>query len=328
MSVKGLQTNPPATLTPASYPEKATGFTIVELLIVVAIIGLLIALLLPAVNSARESARRNTCQNHLRNFALAIQNYNSSKNKFPPAATTEPEHSIITYLLPYFEEQVTYERINLKLDWDQGPNEEFEKTVNLGGILYCPSAPETRTRQLFGKIRTDHINQLHACDYAPVHSIDTSAPDIQRLIEAQRIVSRGEPNDAKWHGILRKTPTPNHDIVTTLQVGDGLSKTFLFFEAAGRPQYFDGGRPVNDKNITSFRWGSPALSVRIDRTCSDGGQLVNCTNSDELYSMHPNGLTIAKADTSVIFLNEEVDPETFVVLYTRNAKDILANPID
>lgn len=307
-------------------PKKTTttGFTLVELLIVVAIIGLLVALLLPAVNSARESARRTSCQNNLRNFSLAIQNYNTSKNRFPPAATTEPEHSVITYLLPYFEEQVTYDRIDLKLDWDQGSNEEFEKKVALGGILYCPSAPETRTRKLFGKVRTDHISQLHVCDYAPAHSIDAASADIKRLIKQQRIASRGEPTDVAWHGILRKVPTIRNDVVTTFQVGDGLSKTFLFFEAAGRPQYYDGGRPVHDKNITSFRWGSPALSVRIDRTCGDA-QLFNCTNSDELYGMHPNGLMVAKADAAVTFLNQDVDPEIFVSLYTRNAKDIVAD---
>ena len=93
--------------------RRARGFTLIELLVVIAIIAVLIALLLPAVQQAREAARRIQCKNNLKQFGLAIHNYESSVGSFPPGRTGFPMvFSAHAQLMPYFDAANLYNGID------------------------------------------------------------------------------------------------------------------------------------------------------------------------------------------------------------------------
>lgn len=136
-----------------AHGVRQIGMTLVELLVVVAIIGTLIALLLPAVQGVRESARLLQCGSNLRQLGIAIQAHQEARRLLPMTVasgtvdvstdTFDPRggtsHSWIVQLLPFLEEQPLYDRFDLKqslfLAAGNQPGPEAERLA----ILVCPS---------------------------------------------------------------------------------------------------------------------------------------------------------------------------------------------
>lgn len=95
---------------PARRFAHRRAFTLIELMVVIAIIGILIALLLPALQVAREAARRASCINNLKQITLAVQGYESAQTFYPPAfcwsgtvGDTSGNWSVHARLLPYLD---------------------------------------------------------------------------------------------------------------------------------------------------------------------------------------------------------------------------------
>jgi type II secretory pathway pseudopilin PulG len=176
-------------------PKKRRRFSILELLAVMAIIGLLIAFLLPATRSARPAAYRMQCSNNLKQIALALLNYQDTYGTLPPAYIAAedgtPLHSWRVLVLPFLEQQPLYDRYRFDEPWN-GPN----------------------NRKL-----AEHIPQVYRCpSYAPDRKLRGNAATDDELL-TQYVVLTGE-----------QTPFPGSRLVNTKEIEDGASNTLMVVE--------------------------------------------------------------------------------------------------
>ena len=235
------------------------GFTLVELLVVIAIIGILIGMLLPAVQQVREAARRATCQNNMRQLALAALNFESSFMHFPTAGDCsdgywDPSRQLTRVfeienmgwayqVLPYMEQNNAFDQRAVSGIWLGGVPAVAELSIP---TFTCP----TRGQRI--SLNSFHPFPLMLSDYAGMARGWADENGI-RLDSWGLTFSRWEnPNpaeqDSVWTGIIAKgghvrngSGTPQvfrYTKVNTSSVYDGTSNTIMFMEKAANAEFY------------------------------------------------------------------------------------------
>lgn len=294
-------------------PRRA--FTLVELLVVIAVIAILVSLLLPAVQSARSAAHRIACANNLRNIGLALNTYATRNRKFPPGGITRgPCCSTKSYIswtisiLPDLEQQPLFEAYDAA-QYNEDPVNEFVRQANVA-IYNCPSE--------------EGVDDLDRPESGPGNSLlyrrgsyrcMTGRSDGSGWWDAQQ----NSQFPRSWRGILHTVGTDGLTEERPRDVTDGLSNTLMIGEMSTftrqRRRTF-WAYTYTSYNASAAVPQSRTLLVDYDRCVQVGGTGGANPCKRGWGSFHDGGMHFVMGDGSTHFLDLGIDMELFCELST------------
>ncbi len=320
---------------------KRRGLTLIELIVLLAIIGILIALLLPAIQAAREAARRAQCTNNLKQIALAMHNYHDTFMSMPAAAVVKGQtatapvpgsprkdgvgagFSWTVALLPFMEQMALYDMVDFKSFPYDGSDQHKQIAAVQIGILQCPSyagpkfaqapeyAPESQALTNYVGLGASHLASLYGTEKDPIGG-------------------KKHPNGMLAPGFW----------VSFRDVRDGLSNTVFVAETREEKYaaWFDGTTAslvaLAEETTPAFDGGGdspyrPKAGVRTTLKYGDPMRpgptfylpAKSHSGKDDWVhgpsSLHPGIVNHAMGDGSVHAIADTIDPAMYMFLYTR-----------
>ncbi|QDT66441.1 DUF1559 domain-containing protein [Calycomorphotria hydatis] len=307
------------------------GFTIVELLVVIAVISLLVALLIPAVQQAREAARMSECRNKLKQLALAMHNYHDGHRTFPPGVCIAvPEGASASsvrcsrmnpawglYLTPFLELSAIYNAQAFEQSgavWNSGSNQVGD--CNSWGLVPYPPNDANLMKV---------VAEVFLCPTDTQRGLNH-----KNLARSSYLGVNGDSNKTKGQyvstdklsGVLYANSK-----VRIRDITDGTSNTMMIGEVSDLQYYYHGAADLTSGYTSGGNW-SVAWDFKFDdmvtrdtyylrpmnRSTPDpavgsstllGGDS-SAGNNDGFGSMHAGGAQFAFADGSVHFLSENI----------------------
>jgi prepilin-type N-terminal cleavage/methylation domain-containing protein/prepilin-type processing-associated H-X9-DG protein len=325
------------------------GFTLVELLVVIAIIGILIALLLPGVQAAREAARRMDCRNNLKQIGLALHNYHSAHNVFPPGRFVNPVDgngrcfSAYAHLLPYLEANTLFAQINFNynpedainavalnqtIPFFQCPSDQHQKLQGNSAVHNYPLSTGTTypvsPRNAYGTPVTGIFFENSSVRFADV--IDGSS---QTVCISETVIAEGGPN--VWDGV-----SPTDGFVLTRGNDNGYNGPALTDYAT---QCSGAGLVLQQTRGSRWLYGAPGHSMYNhmrtpnDRGVDCRGGIPHSIKTDALWralslnvtahSRHPGGVQSLFCDGHVQFVSDGIELQTWQSLGSRGRGEVV-----
>jgi prepilin-type processing-associated H-X9-DG protein len=333
-----------------------SGMTLLEFLVVNAIVTVLVVLLLPAVQRVREAANRLKCQNNLKQFGLACQAYHDVHQLLPPGGRSLPrdewgaDHgSWQVYVLPYVEQDALYGRITALAEWGR-PGNAMQRAVDAKVLPVrlplgrCPSDGYDSANPLY----TNYVASIGPqcsvgpCGHDPFQKYcngDRGPQEEPRLTPPEPYPStlrpltfpgyRASPNQgntddpALARGLFTRCGAP----IRLADVADGLSSTLLIGEAlpeensdlkTGNGWFRQFGGSNVGTTIIPINYQSATDDGYEDKCLHAATSIYNWNVSFGFKSRHGGGTNFVVADGSVRFLTQTINHQTYQYLGCRN----------
>lgn len=307
-----------------------SAFTLVELLVAIAVIGILAALLLAAVQAAREAARRTECVNNLKQIALGLHNSHDTHGVFPmgqlnklhteptaPPALVAPYERIgwAVIILPFIEQGRLHDRV--RADIKSSNNYSFlqQSSANVVPAYVCPSDPSGGKTPGVGNVGPHAPEGFHSNYVA---------------CAGNTVFSEPSPNDGtKLSGVLFPMSR-----VSITQIKDGTSNQLMVSEVLlwpvasgddrrGRIWNCWQGETLFSTFFAPNQNATPDACFRCPT--APGNPRAPCTeiihgdgSVQSARSYHPAGVNTALADCSIRYIASSVDPRVWSLLGARN----------